>query len=64
MQPKQREMDGIIERIYKSFDTNVRERTLIVVCGDHGMNDVCPLPDIIDIRLVITADLLPEKRPQ
>lgn len=64
MQPKQREMDGIIERIYKSFDTNARERTLIVVCGDHGMNDVSPLPDIIDIRLVITAVLLPEKRPQ
>ena len=64
MQPKQREMDGIIERIYNSFDTNVRGRTLMVVCGDHGMNDVCPLPDIIDNRLVITVDLLPGKLPR
>jgi len=40
MKPKQREMDGIIERMYNSFSMNGKERTLMVVCGDHGMNDV------------------------
>ena len=40
MKPKQSEMDGIIERIYNTFTTNLGERTLMVVCGDHGMNDV------------------------
>jgi hypothetical protein len=61
MQPKQREMDGIIERIYNSFSTNAGERTLMVICGDHGMNDVWRLPDVTDSRLGITADLPPEK---
>jgi ethanolaminephosphotransferase len=40
MKPKQSEMDGIIERIYNTFTTEQGERTLMVVCGDHGMNDV------------------------
>jgi hypothetical protein len=38
MKPKEVEMDGILERITKEGD-----RTLMVVCGDHGMNDVGPL---------------------
>jgi ethanolamine phosphate transferase 2 subunit G len=42
MQPKQREMDGIIERIYNSLTKTEGERTLMVICGDHGMNDVYP----------------------
>lgn len=41
MRPKQVEMDGILERIYNSLSTKKGERTLMVVCGDHGMNDVC-----------------------
>jgi hypothetical protein len=40
MPPKQREMDGIIERIYNSLATIKGDRTLMVICGDHGMNDV------------------------
>lgn len=43
MKPKQVEMDGILERIYNSLTTNEGERTLMVVCGDHGMNDVFSL---------------------
>jgi hypothetical protein len=42
MKPKQVEMDGILERIYNSLSTKKGERTLMVVCGDHGMNDVHP----------------------
>ncbi|TKA69771.1 hypothetical protein B0A49_07406 [Cryomyces minteri] len=40
MLPKQKEMDGIVRLIY---DAMVRESyledTLLVLCGDHGMND-------------------------
>jgi len=43
MKPKQREMDGILEKIYNSFTTDAGDRTLMVVCGDHGMNDVVSL---------------------
>ena len=43
MKPKEVEMDGILERIYNSLTTKEGERTLMVVCGDHGMNDVGPL---------------------
>ena len=43
MKPKEVEMDGILERIYNSLTTKEGERTLMVVCGDHGMNDVVPL---------------------
>ena len=39
MEPKQREMDGVLERIYDSFATRDK-RSLIIVAGDHGMNDV------------------------
>lgn len=38
MKPKQKEMDGILEKIYNSFTP--KDRTLMVICGDHGMNDV------------------------
>ena len=61
MQPKQREMDGIIEKIYNSLTTKTRERTLIVICGDHGMNDVLTSLDESDCRLAIMADLPLEK---
>ena len=40
MIPKQREMDGIVKQLYKSLETIVHlDSTLLVVCGDHGMND-------------------------
>jgi ethanolamine phosphate transferase 2 subunit G len=39
MKPKQKEMDSILEKIYDSFTKKKGERTLMVVCGDHGMND-------------------------
>lgn len=42
MKPKQKEMDRILEKIYKSVSAQSKERTLMVICGDHGMNDVCP----------------------
>lgn len=49
MKPKQREMDQAIESIYEIISKQDAERmtndsksrgTLIVVCGDHGMNEV------------------------
>lgn len=40
MEGKQREMDGIVERIYNSFTNETGERTVMMICGDHGMNDV------------------------
>ncbi|KAH7632136.1 hypothetical protein B0T09DRAFT_356551 [Sordaria sp. MPI-SDFR-AT-0083] len=40
MVPKQREMDGIVNQIYKAIETQDHlKSTLFVVCGDHGMND-------------------------
>lgn len=39
MPSKQKEMDGIIERIYNEAIVNHPE-TLFIVMGDHGMNDV------------------------
>ncbi|KAI1844123.1 hypothetical protein JX265_013772 [Neoarthrinium moseri] len=37
---KQREMDGIVRRIYKAIETEPHlQSTLLVLCGDHGMND-------------------------
>lgn len=40
MIPKQKEMDGIVEQIYKAINTRPHhESTLFVLCGDHGMND-------------------------
>ncbi|KAI1409555.1 alkaline phosphatase-like protein [Hypoxylon sp. FL1857] len=40
MIPKQREMDGIVRMIYEAMETQPHlESTLLVFCGDHGMND-------------------------
>jgi ethanolaminephosphotransferase len=40
MVPKQREMDGIVEQIYKAMTTMPHlNSTLLVLCGDHGMNE-------------------------
>ncbi|KAF9941236.1 major facilitator super transporter protein [Modicella reniformis] len=48
MRPKQAEMDGVAETIYKSLvemDTRASDQekelpTLFILCGDHGMNEV------------------------
>ncbi|KAI1799940.1 alkaline phosphatase-like protein [Daldinia bambusicola] len=40
MIPKQQEMDGIVRLIYEAMETQPHLRsTLLVFCGDHGMND-------------------------
>ena len=40
MLPKQREMDGIVREIYEAMNTQPHlEPTLLVLAGDHGMND-------------------------
>ncbi|ODA82694.1 hypothetical protein RJ55_01202 [Drechmeria coniospora] len=40
MLPKQREMDTIVERIYHAMESEEHlASTLLVLCGDHGMND-------------------------
>ncbi|KAI1504236.1 GPI ethanolamine phosphate transferase [Biscogniauxia marginata] len=40
MVPKQREMDGIVRQIYEAMETQPHlQSTLLVFCGDHGMND-------------------------
>lgn len=40
MVPKQREMDGIVEQVYTAMASHSHlANTLLVVCGDHGMND-------------------------
>ena len=42
MLPKQREMDGIVESIYSAIidpELPHLHRTLLVLLGDHGMND-------------------------
>ncbi|KAI1773691.1 alkaline phosphatase-like protein [Hypoxylon cercidicola] len=40
MIPKQREMDGVVRMIYEAMETQPHLRsTLLVFCGDHGMND-------------------------
>ncbi|KAF4548123.1 Type I phosphodiesterase / nucleotide pyrophosphatase-like protein 1 [Elsinoe fawcettii] len=39
MLPKQREMDGVVEQIYKAMKTEDHLKdTLLVLAGDHGMN--------------------------
>ncbi|KAK6063877.1 GPI ethanolamine phosphate transferase 2 [Seiridium cupressi] len=36
----QREMDGIVRRIYEAMEAESHlQSTLLVLCGDHGMND-------------------------
>ncbi|KAE9970373.1 hypothetical protein BLS_004955 [Venturia inaequalis] len=40
MVPKQKEMDGIVEEIYNAMESfDHLNNTLLVMCGDHGMND-------------------------
>ncbi|KAI0105536.1 alkaline-phosphatase-like protein [Nemania sp. FL0031] len=40
MIPKQREMDTIVREIYEAMDSHEHlQSTLLVLCGDHGMND-------------------------
>lgn len=40
MVPKQREMDSIVKSIFTAMESNAHLRsTLLVLCGDHGMND-------------------------
>jgi ethanolaminephosphotransferase len=40
MIPKQREMDNIVGQIYQALATEeALKSTLLVLCGDHGMND-------------------------
>lgn len=40
MVPKQAEMDGIVTEIYEALESKRHLRaTLLVLCGDHGMND-------------------------
>lgn len=40
MVPKQVEMDGIVEKIYTAIESKPHlESTLLVLLGDHGMND-------------------------
>lgn len=38
---KQLEMDDVVKLMFKAIETEERFRsTLLVLCGDHGMNDV------------------------
>ncbi|KJZ73379.1 hypothetical protein HIM_07173 [Hirsutella minnesotensis 3608] len=40
MLPKQQEMDGVVETLFKAMDSKPGlQTTLLVLCGDHGMND-------------------------
>ena len=40
MVPKQREMDDIVKQLYNAIETEEHlSSTLLVMCGDHGMND-------------------------
>lgn len=40
MIPKQREMDGIVQKIFEAIEVEQHlQSTLLVLCGDHGMND-------------------------
>ncbi|TDZ27167.1 GPI ethanolamine phosphate transferase 2 [Colletotrichum spinosum] len=40
MTPKQREMDDIVKRVFHAMERNDHmESTLMILCGDHGMND-------------------------
>ncbi|KAJ2162531.1 major facilitator super transporter protein [Coemansia sp. RSA 552] len=43
MEPKQREMDSVVERIHKTIqrqDEELGRRSLLVVLGDHAMNEI------------------------
>lgn len=43
MVPKQKEMDGIVEKIHRKItevDSTRSLPTLFILCSDHGMNEV------------------------
>lgn len=41
MVPKQQEMDAIVREIYTAMEREKHlQSTLLVLCGDHGMNDI------------------------
>lgn len=40
MVPKQREMDSIVRQVFEAIESKDHlSSTLLVLCGDHGMND-------------------------
>jgi ethanolaminephosphotransferase len=40
MIPKQKEMDGIVQMIYRAIESEKHlSNALLILCGDHGMND-------------------------
>lgn len=40
MVPKQQEMDGIVKTLFEAMESKKHlQSTLLVLCGDHGMND-------------------------
>ena len=40
MIPKQAEMDRVVKQMYVAMQTKIHlQSTLLVLCGDHGMND-------------------------
>ena len=40
MIPKQSEMDSIVKQLYEAMESKTHlKSTLLVLCGDHGMND-------------------------
>ena len=40
MLPKQHEMDGVVQQMYRVISSSHHlKSTLLVLCGDHGMND-------------------------
>jgi ethanolamine phosphate transferase 2 subunit G len=40
MLPKQREMDAVVRQLYEAIESyDHLSSTLLVLCGDHGMND-------------------------
>lgn len=53
MAPKQIEMDGVVERVYRYLeqqDQRDGEKSLLVIVGDHGMTEVsCPSPVHCDL---------------
>jgi hypothetical protein len=73
MRPKQEEMDGIVKLIYEYTEKIDQERkkndttaksTLIVLCGDHGMNEVRRVTvyslieyELIDFRWEIMVEI-------
>jgi hypothetical protein len=76
MRPKQKEMDEAVEEIYNIIEKQDAQRilhdnnakgTLMVLCGDHGMNEVrlgsfqinvCILTVCINRKEIMEAHLL------